>query len=324
MTHQVTYIPGDYTGEAIGPAVRGLIAATGTHVSWDTQVLPADKIPDALVSSIRNNKTALMGFQHAWRDDKRHPPIVDLRKALGMYANIRPVRTLHGVPTRHEDLDLVIVREVTEDIYAHLEHESIPGVFESLKVTTRPACERIARFAFEYARNNGRKKVTIVHKANIMKKSDGLFLKAARDIATEYPDIQTDDVIVDALCMKLVIQPYKFDVLVSGNLYGDILSDLCAGLAGGTSNCPSINVGPDVRIFASPHGDPSGLPSTQHGNLLALLLPACELLKHLGEASAAERLWTATESVLVSGVRPYAIGGTAGVEELAAKIRAAL
>jgi isocitrate dehydrogenase (NAD+) len=252
-----------------------------------------------------------MGYHYAHRDENAPPPIVGLRKQLGLFANLRPIRTLKGVPHRHDDLDLVVIRESTEDIYAHLEHESIPGVFESLKVTTRAACERIIRYAFEYARRHGRKKVTIVHKANIMKRSDGLFLKVGREIAAEFPDIASEDVIVDALCMKLVISPGKFDVLVAGNLYGDIVADLAAGLAGGASNCPSINLGDDHHVFAAARGDLAAHRGTDQGNVLGLLVPALSLLKHLGEGAAAARILEATERALAGGTLPSAIGGSA-------------
>jgi isocitrate dehydrogenase (NAD+) len=317
MPHAVTLIPGDITGPEVAAAVQKIIERAKVAIDWEERPLADRAIPQDVIESLGRTKVALMGFHHAWHQRNDPPPIVKLRKAFGMYANLRPIRTLRGIPTRFDDLDLVVVREITEDIYAHLEHESIPGVYESLKVTTQAACERIARFAFEYARANGRKKVTIVHKANIMKKSDGMFLKVARDIAAGFPDIATEDVIVDAVCMKLVLNPGKFDVLVAGNLYGDIVSDLCAGLVGGASNCPSINVGPELRIYASPHGDPSGLHGTNKGNPLGLLLPALELLAALGEIEAARQIRSAVERALADGIRPVAIGGSAGCNQFA-------
>ena len=311
MPHTGTLIPGDATGPEIATAVQRIIAAAGVHIDWDVQPLQNGDIPAEVVDSIRKNGLALMGHHAGHRDQDAPPPIVRLRKELGIFANIRPVRSIAGLPTRHNDLDLVVIRESTEDVYAHLEHESIPGVFESLKVTTRAACERIIRYAFDYARKNGRKKVTIVHKANIMKKSDGLFLKIGRDIALQYPDIASEEVIVDALCMKLVIAPQKFDILVSGNLYGDIVSDLAAGLAGGASNCPSINVGPANTVFAAARGDAAEFAGPDQGNLLSLLIPALSLLTHLEENGTAAKILQATNEVLASGIKPFALGGSA-------------
>jgi isocitrate dehydrogenase (NAD+) len=300
--------------------VQRVVRAAGVPITWDTQPLDDGRIPDALIASLRATRVGLMAYHQGPHDRDEQPPIVSLRNVLGIFANVRPIRTLQGVPSRHRDLDVVIVRETTEDIYAHLEHESIPGVFESLKVTTQAACERIARFAFQYALENGRSKVTIVHKANIMKRSDGMFLRVARGVAAEFPTLKSEDVIVDALCMKLVLDPSKFDVLVAGNLYGDIVSDLGAGLAGGASNCPSINVSPELRIFAAPHGDPAGLQGSNRGNPLVLLMPTVEMLRHLGERDAATRIRDAIEAVLTSPCKPFAIGGTAGCSQFASAV----
>lgn len=320
MPHTVTLIPGDATGPAIAAAVQQIIAAAGVSIDWEVQPLQNGTIPAEALASIRKTGLALMGHHAGQGDHAGPPPIVHLRKELGIFANIRPVQSIAGLPTRHNDLDLVVIRESTEDIYAQLEHESIPGVFESLKVTTRAACERIIRYAFDYARQHGRKKVTIVHKANIMKKSDGLFLKVGRDIALQYPDIASEEVIVDALCMKLVIAPQKFDILVSGNLYGDIVADLAAGLAGGASNCPSINVGPAGTVFAAARGDAAEFSGSDQGNLLSLLVPALSLLTHLKENEAAARILAATNEVLASGVKPLALGGSATTSAFAAAI----
>lgn len=320
MAHAVTLIPGDYTGPEVAASVKKIVECAGVQIAWEDQFLGDRQIPSTVLASLQKNKVGLLAYHYDWHRHDIAPPIVKLRKALGMFANVRPIKSVRGIPSRHDDIDLVIVREVTEDIYAHLEHESIPGVYESLKVTTKAACERIARYAFETARQLGRKKVTIVHKANIMKKSDGMFLRTAREVATEFPDIQADDVIVDALCMKLVLTPAKFDVLVAGNLYGDIVADLCAGLAGGASNCPSINVGPDIRVFANPHGDSAEHLVPNHGNPLGLLLPAVAMLRHLGESDAADRIWRATEDTLGSGVKPFAIGGAASTSQFTAAV----
>lgn len=312
---QITLIPGDGNGVGVARQTRRVLAAAGLRIDWDEVPLEADKIPARVLESLTRTRLGLMGFQHAWKARHAAPPITKIRDAFQLFANVRPIRTLPGLPTRHGAIDLVLVREVTEDVYRHLEHESIPGVYESLKVTTKAACERIATHAFEYARAHGRKKVTIVHKANIMKKSDGMFVKTARAVAEKYPEVQCEDVIVDALCMKLVLTPERFDVLVAGNLYGDIVADLCAGLVGGASNCPSINVGSDVRVFAGPHGTPGG--GEDDGNPLELLLPAVELVRHLGDAAAADRIRAAASATLLDGVLPLALGGDNGCEAFA-------
>jgi isocitrate dehydrogenase (NAD+) len=314
---QVTFIAGDRNSNELFVSTDRLLRALGVQIDWDTVLLGDRNIPVAALDSLRRTKLGLMAYHYDWHSDHgAHPPIVEIRKALGMYANVRPVKSLGGVATRHADMDLVLVREITEDIYAHLEHESIPGVFESLKVTTKLACERIARFAFEYARTTGRKKVTLVHKANIMKRSDGLFLKVGREIGALYPDIVTEDVIVDALCMKLVINPAKFDVLVAGNLYGDIVADLCAGLAGGASNAPSINIAADIHLFAAAKGeDPANL-GHDVGNPLILWLPAEQLLRRLGHIDEADRFRRAIESALSDGNRPIGLGGATTMSAL--------
>lgn len=313
----ITLIPGDGNGGEIAAATRQILEAAGVAVAWDEAPLGARDLGQRTLDSLGRTKRGLLGFQHERHQRHDPPPIVSLRDAFGMYANVRPIRSLKGLPTRHEGVDLVLVREVTEDIYRHLEHESIPGVFESLKVTTRGACERIAVHAFEYARANGRKKVTIVHKANIMKKSDGMFLRTAQEVAARYPEIAVEDFIVDALCMRLVLSPGKFDVLVAGNLYGDIVADLCAGLVGGAANSASINVGPEVRVFASPHGTigPAGA-----GNPLELLIPALSMIADLGETAASERIRAAVERALLDGAMPVALGGTAGCTAFTAAI----
>jgi isocitrate dehydrogenase (NAD+) len=239
-----------------------------------------------------------------------------LRRDLGLFAQLRPAKPVAGLPCRFQETDLLVVREITEDVYAHLEHESIPGVFESLKVTTRAACERIARYAFELARLQGRKRVTIVHKANIMKLSDGLFLRTAREVSENYPDIETNDVIVDALCMKVVLDPSKFDVLLCGNLFGDIVGDLVAGLVGGRSNTPAITIGADGTVMCTAgHGSRSG-----EADLLTVLLPALHLLRHLDEPAAADRLHTAIETALQSDSALH----SSAPERVAAAVAAAL
>ena len=312
MPHHVTLVPGDTTGGEIFEYLKPLIKRLDVDIEWDE---PSDSATtETLVHSARRTGVVLMAYERGERDAGRLPPIVVLRKELGVFANLRPLRTLPAVPSRHDDVDLIVVRETTEDIYAHLEHESLPGVFESFKVTTEVACERIARHAFETAVKLGRKKVTIVHKANIMKLSDGMFLRVGRRVAEDYPQVQCDDCIVDALCMKLIINPSQFDVLLCGNLFGDIVSDLCTGIVGGPSNAPSINIANDVALFTAGHGDSPSLIGTGKGNPLTLLLPTLSMLRHLGEVEAAERLENAISKAITTGNKPYAIGGDASVQ----------
>jgi isocitrate dehydrogenase (NAD+) len=303
MSHDVTLVPGDTTGPEIFARIKPLLADMGVDISWDEPVNGATLT--GLLASARRSKCVLMGFERGRRDSGELPPVVVLRKELGVFANLRPIRSLPGIPSRFSGVDLLVVRETTEDIYAHLEHESIPGVFESLKVTTAAACERIARYAFESARKYDRKRITIVHKANIMKLSDGMFLRVATRVSEEYPDIQTDECIVDALCMKLILDPTRFDVLLAGNLFGDIVSDLCTGLVGGIGNAPSINVTNDGgALFTVGHGDPVELAGTGHGNPLTLLLPTVHMLRWLGEIDAAATLQLAISTVLINGTSP--------------------
>ena len=273
MGHRITLVPGDVPELAV--SLKSLVHRAGIDVEW---VEPG---PDT-AAAIRETGAALVGFQRGQRDEGKLPPAVLLRRELGIYAQERPIRDLTGVSGRFTDVDILVVRETTEDVYASLEHESIPGVFESLKVTTRAACERIARYAFEVARARGRKKVTIVHKANIMKLSDGMFLRVGRQVALDYPDIACDEFIVDALCMRIVLDPSRFDVLLCGNLFGDIVSDMCAGLVGGASMAPALNVGDGVVVATVGH---------ESTTPLTLAIPMLYLLRHLGDHAAAEQLW---------------------------------
>jgi isocitrate dehydrogenase (NAD+) len=241
---------------------------------------------------------------------------VGLRKALDLFANLRPVRNLPGIETRFSDVDLIIVRENTEDLYAGLEHQVVPGVVESLKIITEKASMRIARFAFEYARSHGRRKVTAIHKANIMKLSDGLFLECARAVSHEYPDISYDERIVDAACMHLVMHPEKLDVLLLPNLYGDIVSDLSAGLVGGLGVVPGANIGADSAVFEAVHGSAPDIADKNLANPTALLLSALMMLDHIGEADGAERIRAALAKVLVEGrIRTRDLGGQASTTE---------
>ena len=250
---------------------------------------------------------------------------VGLRKALDLYANLRPVRNIPGVESRFSGVDLVIVRENTEDLYSGLEHEVVPGVVESLKIITEYASTRIARFAFEHARQSGRKRVTAVHKANIMKLGDGLFLDSCRAVSREFGDISYDERIVDATCMHLVMRPETFDILVMPNLYGDIVSDLCAGLVGGLGVVPGANLGKDCAVFEAVHGSAPDIAGKNLANPTALLLSGLMMLEHLGQGQTSEKIRKALDRVLTDGtVRTRDLGGTATTTEFTEAICRAL
>ncbi len=325
MKHTITLIPGDGIGPEVSDAVVRIVAAAGVEVEWDRQDAGAtafartgDALPPALLESVRRNRVGLKGPIATPVAGGFASVNVGLRKALDLYANLRPVTNLPGAASRFENVDLVIVRENTEDLYAGLEHEIVPGVVESLKIITTHASARIAKFAFEYARTNGRKRVTAVHKANIMKHSDGLFLSCTREAANEHPDGAYDEVIVDAACMHLVMHPERFDVLVMPNLYGDIVSDLCAGLVGGLGVVGSANLGDDIAVFEAVHGTAPDIAGRNLANPTALLLSALLMLGHVGEASHAERIRQALVRVLTErGIRTRDLGGTATTSEYA-------
>ena len=322
MKREVTAVYGDCAPTF--RRVQKVLAAAGADITWDEPSEGAT-FSDMLKSAKRTG-LALVGHQR-WSGEGLSPAVA-LRDELGVYAQHRPVRPLPGIPSRHQDVDLLVVRETTEDVYAHLEHESLPGVFESLKVTTEESCERIARHAFEVARATGRDSVTVVHKANIMKLSDGMFLRVAQRVAASFPEVACNDVIVDALCMKLVLNPGQFEVLLCGNLFGDIVADLCAGLVGGPSNAPSINFSKagehGVALFTAGHGDRRELVGTEHASPLPILVPAMHLLRHIGQEGEAERLHDATAATLEAGLRPRAMGGTATREEICSAIESRL
>jgi isocitrate dehydrogenase (NAD+) len=318
MAHHVTIIPGSSTEDTpLTTAMMRVLAATSVEIEWEHACLNEGQPDHVLVEAIKKTGRALMPYVPVNRARGDLPPIVQLRRALRVFGNVRPVETVPGLRTRHPNVDIIIVRETTEDIYANLEHESIRGVYESFKVTTEAACERIAREAFELAKRRNRKKVTIVHKANIMKKSDGLFLRTGQRVAQDYPDIETEDVIVDALCMKLVLHPERFDVLMCANLFGDIVADLCAGLVGGPPNCPSVNVGEDATIYTVGHGDGARTAATDAANPTNLLFSSVLMLRDLGEDDAADRLMKAISDTLEADVTPIALGGTATTTDFA-------
>ena len=328
MKHTITLIPGDGIGPEIVAATVRIIEASGIDVEWETHIMGSQALekygttlPDATIESIRRNKVALKGPQMTPVGKGFTSVNVGLRKALDLYANVRPVKTLPNVPSRYTDVDLVIVRENTEGLYSGLEHTVIPGVVESLKIVTEKASMRIAKYAFEYARLNGRKKVTCVHKANIMKLSDGLFLECFEKVAKDYPEIEADNKIVDNCCMQLVIKPEQFDVIVLENLYGDIVSDLCAGLIGGLGLAPGANIGEQGAVFEAVHGSAPDIAGQGLANPTAILMSAILMLRHLGEQDAAARIEKATLEVFAEGkALTKDLGGTAKTDEFARAI----
>jgi isocitrate dehydrogenase (NAD+) len=327
MTHQITLIAGDGIGPEVTEAVLRILQVAGVAVDWDRQDagLAAFErrqtaLPVELLDSVKRTKVALKGPVTTPIGEGFTSVNVGLRKSLDLYANLRPVWTVPGITSRYSGIDLVIVRENTEDLYSGLEHEVVPGVVESLKIISERASRRIAEFAFRYARQHGRKKLTAVHKANIMKLGDGLFLRTVRDVARTHTDITYDERIVDAACMQLVMKPESFDVLVLPNLYGDIVSDLCAGLVGGLGVVPGANLGGDVAVFEAVHGSAPDIAGKNLANPMALLLSALLMLDHLGEGAAAERIRQALARVLQGDVRTRDLGGTATTTEFTAAV----
>jgi isocitrate dehydrogenase (NAD+) len=307
----------------VAESVVRIFTVAGLDIEWDRHdagVLAFEKtsetLPASLLDSVKRNKVALKGPVTTPIGQGFTSVNVGLRKALDLYANLRPVRNLPGVQSRYADVDLVIVRENTEDLYAGLEHEVVPGVVESLKIITERASTRIARFGFEYARKYGRKRVTAIHKANIMKLSDGLFLDCTRKVSREYTDIVYDERIVDAACMHLVMNPEKLDVLLLPNLYGDIVSDLCAGLVGGLGVVPGANLGTDAAVFEAVHGSAPDIALKNLANPTALLLSALMMLDHIGERETSAGIRAALDKVLTDGaVRTRDLGGSASTTE---------
>ena len=323
MSRTITLIPGDGIGPEVTEAVVRVFRAAALDIEWErydagvaafkrfNQSLPAD-----LLDSIKRNRVALKGPVTTPIAEGITSVNVGLRKALDLYANLRPVRNLPGVQSRYTNVDLVIVRENTEDLYSGLEHEVVPGVVESLKIITERASTRIAQFAFTYAKANRRKRVTAIHKANIMKLGDGMFLESTRKTAREHTDLSYDERIVDAVCMQLVMFPERFDVLLLPNLYGDIVSDLCAGLVGGLGVVPGANMGTDMAVFEAVHGSAPDIANKNLANPTALLLSALMMLDYLGENATAERIRQVLGRLLVDGtVRTRDLGGTATTTE---------
>ncbi len=332
MAHRITLIPGDGIGPEITAAVVGIIKASGVQIEWEEHIAgqaALDKfgrtLPDELLESIKRNKVGLKGPITTPVGKGFTSVNVGLRKALDLYANLRPVRALPNVPCRNPGLDLVVVRENTESLYSGLEHEVVPGVVESLKIITEKASTRIARFAFTYARSEKRKKITAVHKANIMKLSDGLFLKCFEEVGKLYPEVERQSMIVDNTSMQLVMRPEQFDILLCENLYGDIVSDLCAGLIGGLGLVPGANIGEKGAVFEAVHGSAPDIAGKGIANPTALLQSAILMLNHIEERAAATSIETAMLKVFEEAkVRTRDIGGTASTDEFADAIIAAM
>lgn len=326
--YKVTLIPGDGIGPEVIYATKNLIEATGVNISWDIQEAGGkliDKygttLPVNVIDSIRSNGIALKGPITTPIGDGFRSVNVMLRKELDLYSNLRPVKSYKGIPSRYDNIDIVIVRENTEDLYVGIEHMIGNDAAASIKVFTRKGCERIIRYAFEYALNENRRKVTVVHKANIMKCTDGMFLNIARSISKEYENIQFEEMIIDAMCMKLVQKPENYDVLVLPNLYGDIVSDLCAGLVGGLGFVPGANIGNNIAVFEPVHGSAPDIAGLNIANPTAMMLSGMYMLRYLEEYDAAQRIENAITNVLQSGLYATSdIGGKMNTSQFTEQI----
>ena len=325
MTHRITLIPGDGIGPEVTNATVRILEATGVKFEWETFMAGAEAfekykeyIPKELNDSIERTRVGLKGPVTTPIGGGFASINVELRKRFELYANFRPIRNLPHIPTRYPDVDLIIVRENTEGLYSGIEHEVVPGVVESLKIITEKASTRIARFAFDYARKNQRKKIHAIHKANIMKLSDGLFLRCSRAVAKEYPEITYAEHIVDNTCMQLVMNPYQYDMLVLENLYGDIISDLCAAFVGGLGLVPGANFGDQCAIFEAVHGSAPDIAGKNLANPTALIRSALLMLRHIGESDAALRVRNALEKVYRTRDKlTRDVGGKAGTSQFA-------
>ena len=322
-SYNITLIPGDGIGPEVTDSARKIIEASGVKINWDIQeaggrVLNSEgtPLPERVIDSIKKNKIALKGPIATPVGGGFRSVNVTLRKELDLYANVRPCKTFPGIASRYDNVDLIIVRENTEDLYAGIEKMIDEDSAEGIKIITRSGSERIARYAFEYAVREKRKKVTAVHKANIMKMTDGLFLSTARDVAAGFPEIQFDDKIIDALCMELVMKPERFDVLVLPNLYGDIVSDLCSGLVGGLGVTPGVNIGRDSAIFEPVHGTAPDIAGKDLANPMAAILSGVLMLKYIQETKSADQIEKALHSVIKKGkdITPD-LGGKSGTSD---------
>jgi isocitrate dehydrogenase (NAD+) len=332
MRHKVTLIPGEGIGPEVAAATRRVIDATGAQIDWEELEARAGEgaakgqlLNTAAIDSVKRNRVALKGPMGTAIAGGAPSVNVALRKTLDLYANLRPVKNMPGVQSRFENVDVVLVRENTEDLYSGLEHEVVPGVVESLKIITERASTRIAHFAFEYAKRQGRKKIHAIHKANIMKLSDGLFLKSIRAVAAQFPEIEYKELIVDNACMQMVLKPEQYDVLLLPNLYGDVMSDLAAGLVGGLGVVPSGNIGDQAAMFEAVHGTAPDIAGKGLANPTALLMSSVMMLDHLGERSAARGIQAALEKVYREGKHTtHDVGGKAGTAEFTDAVIAAL
>jgi isocitrate dehydrogenase (NAD+) len=332
MTLRVTLVQGGGIGFDQVPAVQRILEAADVRIEWDEHLAGQASLerggaalPDAMLRAVRESGIAL-------KTKLLSPPgppdgnfNVRFRRALGLFASVRPLKNLEGLRARHRGVDLLVIREVTEDLYTAAEHEIVPGVVQSIKVVTEAACRRFFRFALEWARNAGRKTVACVHKANILKQADGLFLEAFRAAMRDFPELQAREIIVDNCCMQMVLRPQQFDVLVMGNLYGDLVSDLAAGVVGGISATAGINVGDGIRVYEAFHGAPREMLGVNQANLLPVLLPALDLLRSVGQPEPARRIHRAVEAVLSEGkALTFDLGGKATTTEMADAVVAAL
>jgi len=332
MRHKVTLIAGEGIGPEVAAATRRVIDAAGVQIEWEELAARTDSATEAgqlvnqgAIDSVRRNHVALKGPTGTAIAGGAPSVNVALRKTLDLYANLRPVKNLPGVKSRFENVDIVLVRENTEDLYSGLEHEVVPGVVESLKIITERASTRIARFAFEYAKRSGRKKIHAIHKANIMKLSDGLFLKSLRAVAERYKDIEYKEMIVDNACMQMVLDPQQFDMLLLPNLYGDVMSDLAAGLVGGLGVVPSGNIGDECAMFEAVHGTAPDIAGKGLANPTALLMSGIMMLDHLNERPAARRIEAALKKVYRDGKHATRdLGGKATTQEFTDAVISAL
>lgn len=332
--HKVVLIAGDGIGPEVADAVKQILSAADAPISWVERKAGIaaidegkDVLPDETLDAIREHGVALKGPCTTPVGGGFTSVNVKLRKTLDLYAAVRPVRNLPGVASRYADVDLVVVRENTEGLYSGVENEITPGVVTSLKVATEPACRRIAHYAFDYARRRGRKKVTVFHKANIMKLTDGLFLRCANEVHETFADIAFESLIIDAGCMKLVQDPRRFDVLLMENLYGDVVSDLCAGLVGGLGVVPGANMGDRMAVFEAVHGSAPDIAGKNVANPLALLMSAVMMLNHLASdrddgacRQTAERIKHAYDRALADGAKTRDVGGTLGTREFCSAV----
>jgi len=332
MKHKVTLIPGEGIGPEVATAARRILEAAGVQIEWEEIAGrtgdsndQGQRVNQAAIDSVRRNRVALKGPMATAIAGGAPSVNVALRKSLDLFANLRPVKNVPGVKSHFENVDLILVRENTEDLYSGLEHEVVPGVVESLKIITEKASTRIARFAFDYARRHGRKKIHAIHKANIMKLSDGLFLRSVRTVAAQFPEIQYKELIVDNACMQIVMDPLQFDMLLLPNLYGDVMSDLAAGLVGGLGVVPSANIGDDCAMFEAVHGTAPDIAGKGLANPTALLMSALLMLDHLGERAAAEKIEAALLKTYREGIDTTRdVGGKAGTDQFAHAVMVAM